>query len=405
MQTTNTNCTKKTPRSVVRIAGWLAIGLALAALAGCPNIFTVLGGSGSGGSGGGGGGGGGGTPAPPPRSPAAAHTATSPEDIADFGAGADVEEELIVRNSNAASDVYSWLHAKSVIRNGGDGKNYLITIEGAVTGIAVDFSANSTFGDVTGLTVSIRGSRSDSLSPSDNIILIELISNQILTLRGPSLMGHSRAGAALEGAALVYIDNGEFRLVDGSIRDNFSAMNGGGVFVTNGGTFTMSGGAISGNTTPTNGSGVWVEDGTFTMSGGEIWGNTSTDRYYCCGWVGVENGTFTMSGGEIRDNTAYSGGGVFIINGTFTMIGGKIWGNTSNKGGGVYFIQTATFEKTGGVIYGKNEGANTNTASADTMGYAVYAFHNTTPKYRDTTADTGDNLSAVSGTFTGGWSP
>ena len=46
--------------------------------------------------------------------------------------------------------------------------------------------------------------------------------------------------------------------------------------------------------------------------------------------------------------------------------------------------------KSGGTIYGQNEGANTNTASAVGQGHAAYADDG--GKYRDTTAGEGVNL-------------
>jgi hypothetical protein len=204
---------------------------------------------------------------------------------------------------------------------------------------------------------------------------LTLDNNITLTLKG------------LSNSTPVYVNGGTLYMRNGSkvTGNNAYPGSGGGVFVRNG-NFTMSGGNISGNTAMTGG-GVCVDGGHVTMSGGTISGNTAK---YGGGVYGY--GTFTMSGGTISDNIATGGGGVYVATaGTFSMTGGIILGNTaSNRGGGVY---VATFNKTGGTIYGKNEGANSNTATADTQGHAVYVY-SSPAKYRDTTAGPTVNLNS-----------
>ncbi|GHV03786.1 hypothetical protein AGMMS50229_03750 [Campylobacterota bacterium] len=112
--------------------------------------------------------------------------------------------------------------------------------------------------------------------------------------------------------------------------------------------------------------------------------------------------TFDMLGGEIKDNNASgnSGGGVHVGVGNFTMYGGTISGNEANYGGGVFVNAGAggTFNKTGGTIYGKDSGANTNSASADNRGHAVFYDNGGTTKYRDTTANALIGLNSADGT-------
>ena len=76
-------------------------------------------------------------------------------------------------------------------------------------------------------------------------------------------------------------------------------------------------------------------DGKLTMSGGEITDNTATSG----GGVYVNyDGEFEMSSGTITKNKASEGGGVYL-NGKLTMSGGEISGNTASSiGDGVYVI-------------------------------------------------------------------
>ena len=135
------------------------------------------------------------------------------------------------------------------------------------------------------------------------------------------------------------------------------------------------------------GAGVCVDEGTFIMNDGTISENIATSSG---AGVWVEGGgIFTMNGGTISGNTAtWGGGGVYVLKGDFIMKGGTISGNTSSSlGGGVFGAIT----KTGGIIYGKGEGVNSNTANSDGKGHAVYGGG----KYRDTTAGPGINLSTA----------
>jgi len=216
------------------------------------------------------------------------------------------------------------------------------------------------------------------------------------------------------GGAGVLVAGGSetFTMSDGSISNN----HGDGVCALGGECFTMSGGSISGNTV-----GVIIVDATFKMSGGSISGN-GTGVCMFTGTFDMLNGsisgstrngvylytagTFNMRGGSISGNNE-SGVRVYGIASTFIMYDGSISGNNSYNGGGVYVGSTDTmgiFRKYGGTIYGKNEGANSNTAVGDNSGHAVYyitrVYPLLPPKFRDTTAgpevylDTGNTSSS-----------
>jgi hypothetical protein len=105
------------------------------------------------------------------------------------------------------------------------------------------------------------------------------------------------------------------------------------------------------------------------LEGSKITGNTNSGSTYANQGGGVTvgiNGTFEMRGGEISENTRIeqSGGGGVCNNGTFVMFGGIICGNTASNsnsnyvyaGGVLTGSSSATFIKTGGVIYGVNPG-------------------------------------------------
>jgi hypothetical protein len=154
---------------------------------------------------------------------------------------------------------------------------------------------------------------------------------------------------------------------------------GGGVFVE-ASTFTMNGGVIEENSAQTGG-GVYVNFGSaFFMNGGTIQENTIS--VYGAG-VYVYGSTFAMSGGTIKNNTTSSlwysyGGGVYATRSEFTMSGGTIQGNTAVSGGGVYVTALGgdnTFTKIGGIIYGDTDDSHESGALENTAangdGHAV----------------------------------
>jgi len=216
--------------------------------------------------------------------------------------------------SFTVSNATEWNSAVSAINAGGNNKSYTITVTG-------DFSlpgggglgALPTFSP-TGLTVTINGNKTISLSSAG--YLIRVATNQSIILQDVNLKGMNNTRGLVETYGQLTMQG------SASIYGNSA-----GVAVYDGGSFTMKGGTISGNDL-----GVGIPGGTFFMTGGQISGNTH-------GGVHVYDGpgsTFTMSGGSISGNTNYDGGGVYVETyGDFTMNGGSISGNIADRGGGV----------------------------------------------------------------------
>ena len=199
------------------------------------------------------------------------------------------------------------------------------------------------------------------------------------------MYGGTISGNYADGGGAVFVNGGSFEMHGGTIGGsslddiNESSGGGGGVLVFNAGEFYMYGGTISGNVdyNSSNGGGVCVE-GQFYMSGGSIVNNETNGSG---GGVYVDTQSeFTMIGGTIKGNSAVYGGGVYVENDVtskFYMNGGSIGGNTADiRGGGVYIGGIyGVFEKNiGGIIYGENEGVNTNFAKNNSVftGHAAF---------------------------------
>lgn len=163
------------------------------------------------------------------------------------------------------------------------------------------------------------------------------------TLNNSDLLPASGFYKVRDNGGAVYIEDGDFTMTGGEIR-NASAVNGGVVYMTNG-SFTLSGGSILNSTATGKGGAVYIAgtaNPTFEMSGGIISGcNADSDG----GAVYLEGGTVTITEGIIRRNKALggSGGGICINKGSFTMSDGAINGNYADvNGGGVYISSEDT---------------------------------------------------------------
>jgi hypothetical protein len=294
-----------------------------------------------------------------------------------------------------------------------------------------------TLGGFAGKTLILDGGAIwDEVNPSQNNGIAATralvnVSNAHLTIHDGVILRNNEGNDTRGGGVFMYatVDgSAKLTMTGGAISRN-SALGGrgGGVcLLGEGGSveMTMTGGLISGNRA-NNGGGVDASGknagGTaaLIMTGGAISGNRATAsggvRVHCENTGGTA--TLTMSGGAISGNTTfngYGGGvGVYANDGggttTLTMRGGVISGNTATNdsndayGGGVYVDGSAIFKKepegsatTSGVIYGKDEGVNSNTAkdaSGNLLpgnGHAVYVSDGT--KYRDTTVPEGMKL-------------
>jgi hypothetical protein len=325
----------------------------------------------------------------------------------------------------AVNNSASWIEAVNGIRNGGNNKNHIVTVSGDISVLTTPASDN-TFGGVTGITVSIEGSGTVSISSDGR--LLQIGSGQTVIVKNLTLQGYNgnsygmvrindggifrmEGSASVTGNAAtvsgsgVYVNGGTFIMRDNaSVRGNtvdnsYSDSYGGGVYVY-GGTFDMRDSAtVSDNTNTTGkvngyayGGGVYVGGGTFTLKdSATVKDNTviinSSINYAYGGGVCIDGGTFIMEGGSISGNTASGGnygnacgGGVYIDKSSnsssvnFTMRGGAISDNTVNgrrvaRGGGVYVenfagIEIGTFTMENGVISGNTVSASGTIVSA-----------------------------------------
>ena len=217
-----------------------------------------------------------------------------------------------------------WYEIIGKIKDGGDGKDWVITIQDEIEIDSSDWR-KSTFGDVEDITVTLKGNGALNLAVKkgySHLLTIGkaqtlIIDGQNLTLRG--LKTNDYYYASIIGVN----DGAKLFLKRGTLTGNLSVC-GGGVYVYDGGEFTMNGGTIIDNEARLYGAGVKIED----------------------------KGKFTMTNGTITENKAKRGGGVFAY-GIFEMTGGEISLNSARYGAGVYTDGSkSAFRKSGGTVYG-----------------------------------------------------
>ena len=139
------------------------------------------------------------------------------------------------------------------------------------------------------------------------------------------------------------------------------------IYVTTGAMLNIQEGAKLCNNTATSGGGVYVDNGKLTMSGGSIEGNASEEGG---GGIAAWQGTVEITGGEIKNNSAGWGGGVEIWEGTGVLDGGSITGNTSDGNGPGVLL--------GGGTFTVKKGSITGNTTADGGGAGIYSFWNDT---------------------------
>jgi hypothetical protein len=258
------------------------------------------------------------------------------------------------------------------------------------------------------------------------------VANDItFTMNGGTISDNKAVNPSDNGEGGGVYAGGTFNMKGGTISSNTAQStasgysgNGGGVYAS--GDFTMDSGTISKNHAigPLNqgfGGGVYFKGNsykTFTMNGGIIGGSEAADgntAQYSGGGVYIAERNFEMHAGTISNNQANTangdGGGVGLGGSScsFTMDGedAVISGNTAAHVGGGVYIGIGTFTKTGGTIYGANEGdvALKNTAGTD--GHAAYLYNAGAPSKRNTTAgpDSTGDLDSSNPTPSGGWDP
>jgi len=285
-------------------------------------------------------------------------------------------------------DTNTWIEAVNGIRSGGNNKRHTITVTGDFTAQITTSVLENTFGSVTGITVTIEGSRTISQPEKIGSLLI-IGREQTVIVKDLKLQGYGRntdnyavlvmGGGILrmQGSASLTGNNGRSGVYVGGtfiMEDNAKVFNniadskGGGVSVDRGGSFTMQdNAAVSGNSV--------VVVSTSAIHAGIAYG----------GGVFVIDGSFTMNGGEISNNTLIAGttygGGVWATP-SFIMNGGVISGNTARQGGGVH----ANLIKTGGTIYGSDATEGLKNIATDNISHAVHGV------YRTRSATAGPNM-------------
>ena len=207
-------------------------------------------------------------------------------------------------------------------------------------------------------------------------------------------------GVSSNTNALVTVSGGTITMQTGSeitVNTNTSSLQVGGGVTMSSGTFNLNGGKIHSNTRTGSygdGGGVILTGGTFNLNNGEI-SNNQAQMHGGGVYIRGTGAILNMSGGSISNNRGLSstegGGGIWMMSGIFNMTGGVMSGNTTAGRGGAVYVYSGTFTKTGSsIIYGNNEGTNSNTANILTSsGHAVFV---STTRFRNTTAGEGVNL-------------
>ena len=243
-----------------------------------------------------------------------------------------------------ASTTTEWGEAVGDISGGGGYYIIFVTNDFSAPG----YPSANTFGNASGINVTIIGNKTITLNSTGSLLRIG--TGQNVTINDVKLKGQ---GASVQNTtSLVYINGGTFTMNgSASVYDNTASFTsildgGGGVYVTDG-AFNMNGGTVSGNyATGTN---VGMGGGVFVYSGGN----------------------FTMSGNaKVYNNKAEVNGGGVCLSGTtdqptFRMNNGTIYGNQSiggTQGGGGVCVSTGTFRMVNGTIYGNIGAPNGNTS-------------------------------------------
>ncbi|MCL2294321.1 MAG: right-handed parallel beta-helix repeat-containing protein, partial [Spirochaetes bacterium] len=262
-------------------------------------------------------------------------------------------------------DRESWNTALAAIRNSSNNSNHFINVTG---NFSVPGKTTFSFDTVAGLTVTISGSNTISLSSAG--ILLVINTHQTVIIKDLTLQGYSNNNRALVHIEGTLTMQGSATISGNTIKD----VGGGGVFVRGGGNFIMENNSrVTGNTAARSGGGVLVtDDSFFTMrDNASISGNTSSQNG---GGVWVNNGTIIIEdNASIHGNTArYRGGGVGVwgSESTFTKSGGTIYGNIAARN----FRNISTRSRIGHAVYQGNPSRQRNATAGPSMNTDNYWF-------------------------------
>ena len=165
----------------------------------------------------------------------------------------------------------------------------------------------------------------------------------------------------------VYLEDGEFRMISGTIK-GCKADEGGAIYIkgSSSTTFTMEGGNIESCISENGGGAVYLQGGNVAISGGGISYNIA--RNGNGGGLCIYNGNFSMTGGSLKNNSSYSinslqggkGGGVYVSSSeavNVNLLQGIISGNTSAKlGGGICVEMSDSYDAEASIVVGTEGG-------------------------------------------------
>jgi pilin isopeptide linkage protein len=192
-----------------------------------------------------------------------------------------------------------------------------------------------------------------------------------VTLNGGEIIGNtasnSGGGMSIDGRSAAL--GSTFTINGGTITGNTAITNDGGGINAQNTIITILGGEISNNTAMGFGGGInvfttIVAQAALRINGGTIIGNSIRNFG---GGIGVQSkiSELTMTGGLITQNSATiptgsnQGGGIYVQEGnTFELSGGTIFNNTAGSGGGI-FLNNSTLNLYGTAEVSANEAAAT----------------------------------------------
>ena len=236
----------------------------------------------------------------------------------------DIDISQPVHTSFIVNTVNDWNSAITVIRNGGDNKNYIITV---TNDLNINGYTVPTFGYITNIIIVLRGDRTISLTSNGN--LLRIINNQYIIVKDLTLRGISN-----NNSPLVLIDNSSAKLEMKSvskITENSSR----GVLISSGTLVMRDNSSISYNTSNENGAGVAVQ------SSPSIYNFPSTLLMY-------DNSSINNNIVSNTNNSGYCGGGVYV-HGTFGPGRFFMYNNSTVTGNTLYAPNSTNSSGGGGV--------------------------------------------------------
>ena len=333
-------------------------------------------------------------------------------DNEDFGINANIDQIFNILTTE------DWNNAILSIKNNGSNKNYILNINENIAIEGVSGQYVYTFDWVNDIVVSIRGTKTISLSSIGSVISIRV--NTKVIIRDIILKGRK---SGVDGAisnnnsALIKIENGTVELKgNAKVIDNTNSSSstdslGGGVYIFMGKLIMRDSSIVTQNTASSSsssahGGGIYNDRGTLLMyNNSSISKNSISGSYSTGGGVILGNANLEMyDSSSISENTAsYLGGGVYVVTNSISsnliMRGNsKINNNNASEGGGVYLYSPQNvygyfemndnssvvnnYASSGGGIYisagyfTMNNNSSVSNNRATYSGGGIYASHN-----------------------------